>query len=39
MGDTAALFVRQPVTREEISLAEAALFNCPVLAIRRRSEI
>jgi ferredoxin len=37
MGDEAALVVRQPETAEELAAAEAALFNCPVLAIRKRS--
>jgi ferredoxin len=37
MGEAAAVVVRQPETTEEIAAAEAALFNCPVLAIRKRS--
>jgi ferredoxin len=37
MGETTAVVVRQPVTAEEVALTEAALFNCPVLAIRKRS--
>jgi ferredoxin len=37
MGDAAAIVVRQPVTEEELVATEAALFNCPVSAIRRRS--
>jgi ferredoxin len=36
MGDNAAIVVRQPVTKQEIARTEAALFNCPVSAIRRR---
>ena len=38
MGDKTATFVRQPVTAKEINASEAALFNCPVLAIRKRSK-
>ncbi len=37
MGDKAAVIVRQPVTRAEITAADAALFNCTMLAIRKRS--
>lgn len=37
MGDAAALVLRQPSTKDEVALAEAALFNCPMLAIRKRS--
>jgi ferredoxin len=37
MGEKAAMVVRQPNTREEVAAADAALFNCPVLAIRKRS--
>jgi ferredoxin len=36
MSDAAAIIVRQPVTQEEVIATEAALFNCPVGAIRRR---
>jgi ferredoxin len=36
MGERAATFVRQPATPEEITATEAALFNCPLLAIRKR---
>jgi ferredoxin len=39
MRDNLAVIVRQPVTKEEISLTEAALFNCPGLAIRKRSKL
>jgi ferredoxin len=35
MGDTAAVVVRQPATPEEVTAADAALFNCPMLAIRK----
>jgi ferredoxin len=35
MGDTVAQIVRQPATPEEVTAADAALFNCPVLAIRK----
>jgi ferredoxin len=35
MGDRAAVIVRQPVTADEITATDAALFNCPVLAIRK----
>lgn len=37
MGERAVVLRRQPLTREEHRLAEAALCNCPVLAIRKRS--
>jgi ferredoxin len=37
MGDTSAMIVRQPRTAAEVAAAEAALFNCPVLAIRKRT--
>jgi len=37
MGDKAAVIVRQPVTPAEITATEAALFNCPMLAIRKKS--
>jgi ferredoxin len=37
MGERAAMVVRQPATPAEHTSAEAALFNCPVLAIRRRA--
>jgi ferredoxin len=37
MGEDAAMVVRQPATAAEHAAADAALFNCPVLAIRRRS--
>ena len=36
MGERAAVIVRQPVTPEEITATEAALYNCPLLAIRKR---
>ena len=35
MGETTAIVVRQPATAAERTAAEAALFNCPMLAIRR----
>lgn len=35
MGETTAVIVRQPATAAEKRAAEAALFNCPMLAIRR----
>lgn len=35
MGETTAVIVRQPATAAERTAANAALFNCPVLAIRR----
>lgn len=37
MGETAAIVVRQPAGAVEIAATEAALFNCPVHAIRRRT--
>lgn len=37
MGDVAAVIVRQPRTASEASAADAALFNCPVLAIRKHA--
>jgi len=37
MGETIAVVVRQPATAQEIAATEAALFNCPTLAIRKRS--
>jgi len=37
MGEKFAVVRRQPETREEVTATEAALFNCPVLAIRKRS--
>lgn len=37
MGPSAALVVRQPADVDERRALEAALFNCPMLAIRRRS--
>ena len=37
MGEHAAVIVRQPLTSAELNAADAALFNCPVLAIRKRS--
>jgi ferredoxin len=37
MGATSAVVVRQPATAAEIAAAEAALFNCPMLAIRKRT--
>jgi len=38
MNDSAAFMVRQPVSSEELRMTEAALFNCPVLAIRKRTQ-
>jgi len=37
MGETSAVVVRQPATAQEIAATEAALFNCPMLAIRKRT--
>ena len=37
MGEEAAIVLRQPETKEEVAATEAALFNCPMLAIRKRS--
>ena len=37
MAETTAVVVRQPATAAERAAAEAALFNCPMLAIRRRA--
>ena len=37
MGETIAVVVRQPATAQEIAATEAALFNCPMLAIRKRT--
>jgi ferredoxin len=37
MDEAIAAMVRQPATREEVAVMEAALFNCPLLAIRRRT--
>jgi ferredoxin len=37
MGERTATVVRQPSTPAEHTNAEAALFNCPVLAIRKRT--
>jgi ferredoxin len=37
MGDKTAVIERQPLTAEEIAATEAALFNCPVFAIRKQS--
>lgn len=37
MGETRAVVVRQPATAQEIAATEAALFNCPMLAIRKRT--
>ena len=37
MGDVAAIVVQQPAGAQEIEAANAALFNCPMLAIRKRS--
>jgi ferredoxin len=37
MGETAAVVVRQPVSPDEVAAIDAALFNCPVLAIRKKS--
>ena len=36
MGETTAVIVRQPATAAELLAADAALFNCPMLAIRKR---
>jgi ferredoxin len=38
MAEQIAVVVRQPITTAEIEAMNAALFNCPVLAIRRRSQ-
>jgi len=37
MGETSAIVVRQPQAAQEIAATEAALFNCPMLAIRKRT--
>jgi ferredoxin len=37
MGETIAVVVRQPATAQEIAATEAALFNCPMFAIRKRT--
>jgi hypothetical protein len=37
MGETIAVVVRQPATAAEVAATEAALFNCPALAIRKRT--
>jgi ferredoxin len=37
MGEHAAMIVRQPASLAELAAADAALFNCPVLAIRKRT--
>jgi ferredoxin len=37
MGATSAVVVRQPATAAEIAATETALFNCPMLAIRKRT--
>lgn len=37
MGDAAAVIVRQPRSAGEAAAADAALFNCPVLAIRKHA--
>jgi ferredoxin len=37
MGERAAVIVRQPRTPAELAASDAALFNCPVLAIRKRA--
>ena len=37
MGETSAVVVRQPQAAQEIAATEAALFNCPMLAIRKRT--
>jgi ferredoxin len=37
MGEAFAVVARQPSTAQEVRATEAALFNCPVLAIRKRS--
>jgi ferredoxin len=37
MNPRGAFIACQPSTREDVVLADAALFNCPVLAIRKRS--
>lgn len=36
MGEQAAVIRRQPVDPAEIAATDAALFNCPVFAIRRK---
>jgi ferredoxin len=35
MGETSVRVLRQPSTPEEVTQAQAALFNCPVSVIRR----
>ena len=37
MGDQTAVIVRQPTTKAEVAATDAALFNCPMLAIRKKS--
>ena len=37
MGATTAVIVRQPQTPAERTATDAALFNCPMLAIRKRA--
>jgi ferredoxin len=37
MGETTAVVVRQPKAAQDIAATEAALFNCPMLAIRKRT--
>ncbi len=37
MGAAGAIVLRQPNDQEELASAEAALFNCPRLAIRKRA--
>ena len=37
MGERTAVIVRQPATAVERAAVEAALFNCPMLAIRKRA--
>jgi ferredoxin len=37
MGERSAVVVRQPATVAELAAVDAALFNCPVLAIRKRA--
>lgn len=37
MGPAAAVIVRQPATAPERAATEAALFNCPMRAIHKRT--
>jgi ferredoxin len=37
MGDEAAVIVRQPANAREVAAVDAALFNCPVSALRRKT--